>query len=321
MRRPPTFALVGLSLLLLPLLAQAQSPSFAAERETAWENESRHLQLQSQTSGFTYTSSRNSTLGSDVWRLSFDAATATLRYSVNATAPRPQDSQLHIVFRRLIEFQDLDGDGRFSLGDPVVQQLLFSEGGGWIETVQDRNGERTPVAHYWMRGARVDLTFQAVANGTTDAGATPTLVPAAVRIQSFPFQSDNLTHVALELRVLSPVSPAGSAVASPTPQTRSFLSWTGPRDATGNATPFGVSLHQYLGQPNPQWVVTLSEPRENVESFDLYLGVARLKPAETIPQIIREISGDWRFYVLGLMAAGLVIGWPLYQRLRLKEGA
>lgn len=314
MHRPPFVAVACLVVLLAPLIAQAQAPSFGA-RDKAWELETRELDLQSQTSGFTYTSVRNSTLGTDTWRLQFDAASASFVLDVNATRPQAAEVQLKARLRSLIEFQDLDGDGRLGLGDPVVQQFLFADGGGWIETLSHPDGSREPVAHYWLRGARVDINFHALANGTWGPSGSPTAMPFEVRIQSFPYATDNQTNLALEWRVQTPVVPSGHALATPNQPLRAYLAWTPPVDSAGNVSEFGVTLQQYLGQPAPQWLITLSEPREAAGTVQLVIGVARVTPEPTIQKILRDISGDWRFYVLGLLVAGLAVGWPLYRRL------
>lgn len=306
-------------LTLVPTLAQAQSPSFAA-RDPSWGAEERDLGFTYDFAGFTITSSRNSTAAQDNWTLQFDARAALLRLTANGTRPDgATGTALSVRLRSLVEFQDLDGDGRLGLGDPVLQQLLFAEGSsGWIETVRRADGSLEPVAHYWLKGARVDVQFHPTRNGTIGSGGSPVATPFDVAVSSFPYLSDNRTYLALELRVESPVAVVGDALGTMDGPLRSFLAWSAPR-ADGNATALGVTMQRYLGQPAPQWLLTVSQPRDTVAPLSLVLGVARVPPSDTIPEILRQISGDWRFYMLGLLVAGLVVGWPIYRRMQTVE--
>lgn len=317
MRQPCLLACLVSFLLLSAGSAQGQT---FPRRDTAWELEERELTTTFGWNEFSFRSQRNTTMGQDEWSLHFDARDALLRFEVNASRPAAAAS-LDVRLRSLIEFQDHDEDGRLGLGDPVVQQLLFSDGAsGWVESVRRADGRMEPVAHYWLKGARVDVAFHASRDGTIGGGGSPTAAPFDVRVSSFPYLTDNRTHLALELRVEGPAAVAGDALASPDGVLRSYLGWQEPLDAAGNATAFGITLQRYLGDPAPQWLVVLSQPRESAAAMHLVVGVARVPPADTIPQILRQISGDWRLYVVGALVAGLAVGWPLYRRAQTNGG-
>lgn len=315
--RQALFVLLATTALLGPL-ALAQSPSLGPDRDTGWGQEERTLEWRLGYTEATLTSIRNTTLGDDRWELAFDAKAATLRLVANGTRPDGvTGTEMAIRVRSLIEFHDGDGDGRLGLGDPVIQQILLTEGNGWIEGVRRADGQVEPHAHYMLRGARLDILFHPTATGILAGGGSPTATAFEVRVDSFPYLTDNRTHLALELRIDSPVSVAGSAVVSPSGPLRSFLAWESPDSS--NAT-HAVTLQRYLGEPNDEWLLMFSQPREQQGSLSLALGVARLEPADSLPQILRQITGDWRFYVVGLIVAAVAVGVPLYRKVRQTEG-
>lgn len=310
--------LIAVGLLLSPGVASSQAPSLGPRVDEDWALEERTLQSRVSFTDLSLTSSRNSTLAADEWDLAFDARQASLFLAANGSRPDgPTSATLGLRIRSLIEFQDQDGDGRLGLGDPIVQQMLLTDGqSGWVESVTRPDGQVEPHVRYWAQGANLEVVFRPTAHGTVTGGGSPTAVPLEVRVLSFPYLTDNRTHLALELRIDSPVAVSGNGLATPDGALRTFLAWAPGTAADGNETPLGVTLQRYLGGATPQWLLALSQPRESADAVHLAVGVARVAPGETLPDILKQISGDWRFYVLGVLVAAAVVGWPLYRRLR-----
>lgn len=312
--RRALLSVLALALLLGPLAVLAQSPSLGPRRDTAWEQEGRSLEWRLGYTDALLTSKRDTALAQDRWDLAIDARTGTLR--LNATGVRPDgntSTQLAVRVRSLIEYQDGDGDGRFGLGDPVVQQILLSDGNGWVESVRRPDGQVEPHLHYWLKGARLDILFHPTSNGTVTGGGSPTATAFEIRVGSFPYLSDNQTHLAVEFRVDGPLEVAGSALATPAGALRSFLAWQTPE---GNVSVPGVTLQQYLGEPSHEWLLLVSQPRHSFGPLPMAVGIARIEAEATFPEILRQITGDWRLYVAGLLVASIAVGLPLYRKMR-----
>src|SRR5688500_8706913 len=97
-----------------PLLAPIAGAAQCAE-DIAWRLAPRDLAVRGSDSGFTFTSGRDSALGTDTLSGAFDARAARLATALRVDRPDPASLRMDVAWDRLVEYRDVDGDGLYGL--------------------------------------------------------------------------------------------------------------------------------------------------------------------------------------------------------------
>lgn len=200
----------------------------------------------------------------------------------------------------VFEFQDLDGDGHFDLGDPVVQRIAFSDLP--LRRVQEQDGG------LWLRfdlpqgsGRHIHLDLRPVGDGN----GTDVLV-MDWRIERFPFATDNRTQLALETRVRggSLASPGGMEAGNGTWR----LGWTW-EDGRTNTT-----LVPYASAAGDETMVAFSLARGDALAIETIWSLRPVAQATTEGLRLPDLRvGDVRIFVIATLAAVVAVGGSAYR--------
>ena len=323
--RAPWFILgilIGASL-LVPIL-QAQ------DETDAWEQDARRLVFQQTPDGFRYESTRDTDLGNDVIEGSF--STQNRHYSVmylDRAQTNMTPLRLNVAFEGLIEFQDLDGDDAYSLGDRIVQRQRLVDLAAPAQKVEHlaSGGERATYEYSLSDldpgspDATLSIAFtlfprpQAIGEQTVP----PTRAHTQLSVTNFPFQNET-SRLALESRVFGsgPLEEAPNAFYVSGSDRRLIYEWPGQSTVDGDSRPVHVTLLGTSGQnTNPSMtpaVVLHSYERGETLTYQPVIGPERENPEQQNAIVEFFAHGDWRLYGLGVLAAFALVGVGMWRR-------
>ena len=226
----------------------------------------------------------------------FDADAATLDFAVDGL------DRLGLDLEAVLEFQDLDGDGRLSLGDPIVQRFAFADLRASSMRVDETDGATTVTVQYTgfsFNAPRLTVTLRLV--GAADDHQAPTEAVLGLRIDSCRFQSDNATQAAIDLRGHRVLDLRGDAAVRESFPWLAYQAWGNETDPT---------LQPYGADGGSETLMVFSAPREQTLDETLTLGVLRLQEEEVIepPGFLENLRlSDWRLWAIGVLVVGLVI--------------
>lgn len=306
-------------------------PMLQAQDETiTWAQDERRLSFHQTADGFRYESTRESDLGNDVIEGSF--STQNRRYTVNyldRSSTNMTPLRLTVAFEGLIEFQDLDGDHAYSLGDRIIQR----------QQLVDLAAPTQRVEHLAAGGERATYTYvlSDLAPGSSDATVTigftmfprpqavgdemvpPTRAHTQVSVEHFPFQNET-SRLALESRVFAsgPLEEAPNAFYVSGSERRLVYEWPGQSTVDGDARPVHVTLLGTGGQSsNPSAapaVVLHSYERGETLTYQPVIGPKRETPQPQNVLVEFFAHGDWRLYGIGMLAAFALVGVGIWRR-------
>lgn len=200
----------------------------------------------------------------------------------------------------VFEFQDLDADGHFDLGDPVVQRIPFSDLP--LRRVQEVDGG------LWLRfdlpegsGRHIHLDLRPVG----DANGTDVLA-MDWRIERFPFATDNRTQLALETRVQGGSLASSTGMEAGNGTWRLGWSWA---SAQANTT-----LVPYASAAGDETMVAFSLARGDALAIETTWSLRPVVEATTEGLRLPDLRvGDVRIFVIATLAAVVAVGGSAYR--------
>lgn len=317
----------------LTLLLSALAASAAAAPDTAWEQESRVLDVRGSPTGFTFTSRRDSDLGNDALTGGFDATTARFATTLDVTRPEEASLRLEVTWSALVEYRDADGDGRYGLADPALRTIALRDlpqqtvvaprlGGGsdatTTYTLPQNGSDPDPILGGPVPAApgTLRLAFTLVPQQGSVAGMAlaPTQVRFAVAVTDFPFQAaDTRLAVISELATDAQRLEALPAGVQARQGNHSWeWAWASMAQVDGAQAPTGWSM--VASDPQRATAVTSLPRGETVEQGG---ALSAHKASAALAPLLRLLPpGDWRFYTVGLAGVVLALGIPSVRLLR-----
>ncbi|HEX9816181.1 MAG TPA: hypothetical protein VGB18_04310 [Candidatus Thermoplasmatota archaeon] len=315
--------LIGALLLLPIVLAQDDSES--------WAQDERRLNVQQTADGFRYESTRESDLGNDVVEGSF--STLNRRYSVSyldRSSTNMTPLRLIVAFEGLLEYQDVDGDNAYSLGDRIIQRQRLVDLPAPAQRIDPLlNGGQRATYTYSLadldpesKDATLEVIFSMFPRAQMIGGqlVPPTRPHTEVTVDHFPFQNES-SRLALETRVYAngPLEETPNAFYVSAEERRLVYEWPGQSTVDGDVRPVHVTLLGTGGQStNPAAtpaVVLLSYERGDALSYQPVIGPEREEPKEQNAIVEFFTHGDWRLYGIGVVAAFALIGATMWRRI------
>lgn len=202
----------ALPALLILLLATSFGAGASSERE--WSTEPRSVTAWPDGGGFAVRSTRDSGVASDEIAADYDARSAALALTLRSVDPDEATVALTFALVAVTEFQDTDGDGRYTLGEPVVRRVEVPgtpattalhplPDGGWVAT--STHGLPPPPGTVPTGAATPRLEVSLEARHAPDGGREPTRFDVDVRLLDG--WARNGTHLAIETTLRSADAP------------------------------------------------------------------------------------------------------------------
>jgi hypothetical protein len=311
--------ILGLALLLLtlaPVALAAEGPGSEGEAteddETdEFEDAPRALEIDEEEDAFEI---RSFGTEGDRIRVRFEAEDGELRLDFVVPGSTDTELQLEIAFEAVMEFLDEDGDGRFDVGERVVQRA----------EVKDLPFE-APILEGLDDGHRIEVTYNASftfrlvffvfptetrVNGTL---VKPTEVKFDIAIDNFPFAEED-TYLAVAMKLKTEVEPAFGTSPSMeelvaiAEEYESFFRWSSSADVDGRSSPVNstvVKVETELETGNAtefevERTIILAYPQGEQVLHDPLVGVAISQALGSILSLIDPL-------VFGVMVAAAVL--------------
>ena len=188
----------------------------------------------------------------------------------------------------VVEFQDNDGDGRYSLGDPLVERLALASLSAPFVRGEDQGRNLSMEVRYhlrWPSGPLV-LSLDADPSGRLTWNAS---------VEDFSFQTGNRTHLALEMRIHGNASAHADRLVARADDHALTWSWAMDNRTRATVQPYGADP--------PQVLVVLSQ---TASARHLFTTEFTVTPIED-PVGKDRVLGDWPVFVIGLVAGLAVI--------------
>lgn len=305
------------------LVPGAVGPLLEPELDPAWSREDRQVSASWTPRTFALESTRDSEDAQDTIQVAFDRDDGVLRYTLDADRPDNVSLDYHLRVHGLIEFEDLDGDGRYGLGDPVLKTFPVAEMSPEPVRVESLDGGRKEATASYRLPDHVQSRFQVEVLMTPgrDVGAGALLDPTHVRltlgVEDFPFEEDRATRLAADVRWDARLDRIDAGVADEQDRFLFRHRWDPAAIVAGTSIPVNTTVQSYTAASGDQTIVAFSygDP-EDLEHTSM-VGTDRFS-SDLDDRIIRSIVGEWHLYLIGLAAAGLLVGVPLH--LRRREG-
>lgn len=315
-------------LLAVPAAAGALVPKEPAS-VAAWSDPARRVQASTTGPTLEITSERvasSTELPADVIRVraAADAGRISQRLE-NSAGLGGVGAWLNMTLIAVTQFDDLDADGRYSIGDPVLKRFVISglSRSAWnLERATD--GSTVATVSYFMVEARstVKVAISANAFPTTVGTQTipPTLAVVNVSITNFPVQEGAARpRLALETRVAGQPMLAAGNVVQRTAGFVQYVSWADTATVGGLPVTPGVTVHGYGPPAANQAVVVFSYPMDAAIVHVLGIGLLKEAPRDLGAVLQEDVLGNWPLYLSGLAFAGMLIAVPVY-RTRIRRG-
>lgn len=316
--------------------AAAEASPYRAEADADWAREERTLEFSHDSEGFSYQSHRASDLGEDLIEGEFDLDDALFTYRFISTQLENETTiETEVRFGRLVEYRDMDQDGRYGLGDRPVQTIRTADIED--ETLTVRGGVtddvyRAEVVYPLHNGGlggvggsgalgepALILEFVVAPNTHVEQGRSiqPTQASFEVRVHDFQYQ-DNDTRLALITGVTSSqaLDPAATDVAGSDGFHDVVYRW---QSSSSSGILRDVHLVQDTahGDAAPQNAdVIFSYARTQDVGHTASVEAVRYKAQAFAPIIEPLLTGDWRFYSVGILISLAAVAGPAYARLR-----
>lgn len=295
--------------LVLVLLVPAAFGQF----DDSWSEQGRTLTGTWDRDGFTFTSVRDGE-PHDAFTITYDHEAAEVQLAHNTSAI---DATLQ--WRGVFEFQDLDGDGSYSLGDPIIHQVRMDEMTPQRVVVDELEGGRYEITSAFRYGSfpysYVTLTWHLVSTYAAAEGPlqAPMTVAMDVAIEDHEFATDNQTRLALEMRWLQAMD-GGNSLSTTREDIQLRQSW-GAALVDGITLAPGVTSHRYGAGTATQEVLLLNWPRADQIEQSMALSWHRIEDEPDLPEVIlQDLAGRWYLYLVGLGLAGLLVYLPIRMR-------
>ncbi len=317
-------------LLLLALLGLSTA-SAGGQGDAAWRQEERDLAFTLDPGGFHFASDRHSDLGDDRLVGSFEATPAVLSYALAATSPGNATAlNVALTWQALVEFRDVDGDGRFGLADDAVQTIAVPGLPATVTATPNLPGRHSVLITYALplntskgplptgqppgpQGTmRLGFTVVAAPSGVGDAAQGPLDVAFQVEVSEFPYESSG-TLLALVAQASSrefQSRPLGVTTASDGLSTD--VSWAKVGRADGST--FDTALSTLVQEPGKATMSIVFPSARDVEQAGV---VTAQRQQSAVPQVVQAlIEGEWPWYLAGVGAVAVLFGGPSLWRLR-----
>lgn len=314
-----------LVVLAIPMALQVAAPALGEHPtdrlDAAWAHADRQVVVEkADRFGFQATSSLPD--GSQRIAAAFDALDGRLRLSFQPPDANGSVVDLALDLHALVEFEDLDGDGRFSLGDPVLQQVRM-EGLRYVDVEVTRaEGLHNITYRYPLAPAftgHLFVSFLLPANATAVGNRSTAAVHVEHHLRDFAFQEAG-SHVALHTRVENSLGVEVTAGAVAGADERHVGLYTWAPQAQGSA-PTGVTAQPY-GEEG-EAIVVFAYGHDASVRHGLSLGFQRivpLPPPTPLPVSTQAthhvIEGELRVYLPALVLAVGAMAGTVYWRLR-----
>jgi hypothetical protein len=331
--------LMGASLLALPAAAQEPAPDRADSTDAQWAHEAREIEFAVDAAGATFQSTRASDLGEDLIQVDFDLAAATYHYQFISTEPDNTSTiRVDLAFVALVEFEDVDRDGRYGLGDTMVHRVPLADHAGATIT-RDRDiadDARKATATFPLEGQDGD-GLPPIGGGALDQPALhldflftsdpllsdgdrvdPTQQPVIVRIHDYPYDANATgSRLALEMRLTTPAAEEASAddLRAQDGFFDVVFGWDGTASTDGVTSDVGVTT---LTDPRPGEGTLITVAYLRADQIEHAMGFQSVRyDGQGLSDIVDAlIKGDWRIYGIGMLFSVAAVGGPAYLRLR-----
>ena len=239
------------------------------------------------------------------------------RYRADAS-DATRDLAFSLQFHSVVEFQDLNGDGRYGLGDLVDQSVLVRD---LIFPQTSHQGTDTldnvSIAYRFQSPTRGSLhiteTFRSAPDPATNATALD--IDLALGIMGFHVVGDNSSHLAIVMRAGPAPNVTAAHVVTEDKVSTFDLSWNASGEVDGAGEAIGVTIETNSG--GGMAVVVVALPIGDAWSAEGRLSVRRNEEPQPVPSDVGEqVLGDWRPYVIGIVAAGVLTATAAYLRIR-----
>ena len=308
-------ALAGL-FATVPGTAVAQNGTACAFESPSTSLDHRVVDYDLRPSGFEFKSRSEDT--TNTLQGSFDLATARVHMQVEGLeAATP--ARMTLEYASIVEFRDLDGDGRLGLGDEVVREVaLPGKAGASIQAVpRMQAGAYESLARYPLNGTGLlsgvaELRFVVLADATTIAGEqrSPGRVFVEVAVESFSF-ARNDTRLAVKARQYggTNLSAASDEVVSESPAGRLSYRWSRCVGRDGTMLPVGPVVVEYPSGAAPRTATVFAFPDGDRIEHASSLGLAPEPPEPQVFDVTALLpSGNaWIFAAATVGAAAMIV--------------
>lgn len=304
-------------------------PAAIGAVDSDWQEERRDVTFQQTGSGATATSRGDG----DRIELDFDAATGAIDYVFTDTGDGTILRLEHRV-AGLIEWQDLDGDGRYSLGDRTVHRTSLQDATHTVSSQESSDGHRVE-ARYTILGEAADgdplddpdvptgtftIAFDVLERTIQRDGATitPTEVPIVLSTQDFPFREDG-TELAFEVRLRSDTALDRTGGDQPVATTRqnhtTFYSWS-PEATIDGQTVAGRVTELVRSPLEPTGAGVYHAFARGDVAQHARMGTSR--EATVLPDMLPRLlpEGDAALFAAGALLMAGIVGVPAVQKMR-----
>lgn len=273
----------GLLLVWLPIASSLSDPG--GIEDSTWRD-GWTVQAQAQADRFSWTATRdNETITG-----AFDPDARSLRFGLADHAL----SDVGFTLQAVVEFQDHDGDGRFSLGDPVIQQHRFDDLNLNRIVAHGEGGNHQFEARFWTwNGPTVVMTTTVDADQPTEFGVD-------LVVESYRFLSDNNTRLAIDLRIHDVLALDAGGLRE---QDGLVARYEWHNTTTG---PMGVTFQPYGAGAGHQTILVFAHPPVAGASQHLDIGLLQREPARD-DGFLEELSlANWRLWAIGVLVMGTI---------------
>lgn len=235
--------------------------------------------------------------------------------------------RLTLEYASVVEFRDMDGDGRLGIGDDVVRELVLSTApGATLQSVpRMQSGSYESVARYPLNGTGLlpgvaEIRFIVLSEPATIEGETrsPSRVFIEAAVDSFPFQRND-TRLAVKVRQTggTNLSAASDEIVSESAGGRLSYRWSRCVGRDGATLPVGPVVVEYPSGAAPRTATVFALPDgERIE----HITSVGLAPAPTRPQGFEVAdflpSGNWLVFGATALAASGTILVSAWRRVR-----
>lgn len=301
------------------------------DEDQEWEDDERELDLRTDADGFVYESRRESPLGKDEIRASFDARDARFRFEYLTEG---DDDEAAVTFRvdfvSLIEHEDADGDRVYDIGETVHRRTALTDLAPTVVGARNGSVELVDVTYRLPGGGALTLRFYVTPIPLTVAGVplAPTEAKYDIIIRDYAW-SAGASRLALETRMRTRLEADYDEADEGQPgiefgagHVAGFHRWLNMTEVDGRIEPVGATvLTQKTTQGeeglDAESVVVFSYAQGASITHDPSFGVERLK--QVAGALAETVRGDWRTFGLALAVSAALVASTAIPRLRRRE--
>ncbi len=288
--------------------------------DDAFEDAPRTVEVEEENDGFEI---RSFGAQGDRIRVRFEAEDGELRLDFVVPESGQTEVQLEIAFEEVMEFLDEDGNGRFNLGERVVQRFEVDDLSFDAPILEDFDGghriEVTYVSSFTFRLVFYVFPTQTMLNGTL---VKPTQVKFDIGVDGFPFaQAD--TYLAIEMKLKTEVEPAFGT--SPTLEEleaigeryEGFFQWSSTADVDGTPSPVNSTLVKVetelesnaTTELEVERTIVLVYPQGEQVLHDPIVGIAIVPALGSILSLINPLVYAVVIGAAALLVLGTILVW------------